>query len=126
MPGSITRRGNKSWRLKFEARERDPSTGKRCTRYVTIHGTKRQAQGELIRLLAEVENGTSVDPSRITVAEYLRGWLDRDTDLSPKTLERYRQLAERQVIPHLGSIFAPKAPAVANSRMACDATKSRW
>jgi len=104
MAGSIIRRGRRSWRLKFEAGERDTSTGKRRTRYVTVHGTKKQAQAELIRLLAQVENGTAVDPLRVSVADYIRGWFDCDTDLSPKTLERYRQLAEQQIIPHLGSM----------------------
>ena len=55
-------------------------------------------------MLAQVENGTAVDPLRVSVADYIRGWFDCDTDLSPKTLERYRQLAEQQIIPHLGSM----------------------
>src|SRR5437764_1722586 len=101
--GNITRRGAASWRLKFEAGVRDPVTGARRTRFVTVQGTKKAAQRELIRLLAEVENGTAVDPSRVTVAEYLRGWLEGDRDLSPKTLERYRQLVDQQIVPHLGS-----------------------
>jgi len=101
--GNITRRGKSSWRLKFEASERDPATGKRQTCYVTVRGTKKDAQRELTRLLAEVENGTAVEPSRLTVAEYLREWLGADEGLSPKTLERYRQLAEQQIIPHLGA-----------------------
>jgi len=45
-----------------------------------------------------------VAPSKITLAEYIRGWLDSPDGLSPKTLERYRQLAERQIIPQLGAI----------------------
>jgi integrase len=57
----------------------------------------------LTRLLAEVENGTAVDPSKLTVAEWLRGWFDDAPELSPKTLKRYRQLAEQQIIPHLGA-----------------------
>src|SRR5262249_56474944 len=58
---------------------------------------------------------TMPEPSNITIDEYLREWLDtgderhepsvRDGshDLSPKTVERYRELAEQQIIPHLGS-----------------------
>ena len=107
MSGNITRRGAHSWRLKYEAAEPDPLTGKRQTRYVTVRGAKKDAQRELTRLLATVENGTAVDPSRTTVAEYLRQWLDVGECLSPKTLERYRQLAERQIIPHLGATPAP-------------------
>ena len=106
--GNITRRGRNSWRLKFEAGGHDPVTGKRRTRYVTVRGTKKAAQAELIRLLAEVENGTSVDPSKVTVAEHIRSWLDSDVELSPKTKERYRQLAEQQIIPHLGATLLQK------------------
>jgi integrase len=103
MPGSITRRGKNSWRLKYESGDRDPITAKRQTKYVTMRGTKKAAQAELIRLLAAVGNGTAVDPSKTTVAEYIRTWLDSATHLAPKTLERYRELAEHQICPHLGA-----------------------
>jgi len=106
--GNITRRGKGSWRLKFEAGERDPATGKRRTRFVTVRGTKKAAQAEMIRLLAEIDNGTGVDPSKITVAEYVRTWMDGATHLAPKTAERYRELAEHQIIPHLGAIVLQK------------------
>jgi len=101
--GNITKRGSTSWRLKYEAGDPDSITGKRRTRYVTLRGTKEGAQAELTRRLAEVDAGTAVEPSRITIAEYLRGWLGTGEGLSRKTLERYRQLAERQIIPHLGA-----------------------
>jgi integrase len=106
--GNITKRGATSWRLKYEAGDPDPVTGKRQTRYVTFKGTKKAAQAELTRLLAEVDAGTAVEPSRVTLAEYLRGWLDTGEGLAPKTLERYRQLAEQQIIPHLGATLLQK------------------
>jgi integrase len=108
MSGNITRRGAHSWRLKYEGGERDPITGRRRTRYATVRGTKREAQAELIRLLAEVDAGTAVAPDKVTVAEYLRSWLAGHTALAPNTRERYRQLAEQQVIPHLGSVLLQK------------------
>jgi len=108
MTGSIIRRGRSSFRLKFEAGERDAVTGKRQTRYLTIRGTKKFAQAELIRQLSMVDNGTAVNPSKVTVAEHLRAWLDADTALSAKTKERYRQLAEQQIIPHLGGTLLQK------------------
>jgi integrase len=42
------------------------------------------------------------EPSKATVAEYLREWLNGSHGLAPKTAERYRELAELQIIPHLG------------------------
>lgn len=102
MRGSITRRGERSWRIKFEA-GRDPKTGNRLTHFVTVKGTKRDAQAELTRQLASLDAGTHVEPSKAALATYLRQWIDGHA-ISPKTAERYRQLIEQQVIPHLGAL----------------------
>src|SRR5262245_36852610 len=108
MTANITRRGKSSWRLKFEASDRDPVTRKRATRFVTIRGTKKEAQHELIRLLAEVDNGASVDPSRLTVGEHLRSRIAEADKLGGKTRERYIALIEQQIVPHLGNIALQK------------------
>ena len=53
------------------------------------------------------------------MAEHLRGWLGHPPkkdekippppgDLTPKTCERYRELAEGQIIPHLGAVLLQK------------------
>lgn len=104
MEGSVTRRGKHSWRLKFDVGT-DPSTGRRLTRYVTVRGTKKAAQSELARLLAAHDAGTLIEPTKVTVSEYLRSWIDtaEALSISPKTAERYRQLIERQMVPFLGS-----------------------
>jgi integrase len=105
MTGSIQRRGERSWRLKFDL-GRNPTTGKRSIQYVTVRGTKKQAQAELTRLLAARDTGTLVTPSKATLAEYLRSWISTVETLSiaPKTAERYRQLIQNQIIPHLGAV----------------------
>jgi integrase len=102
--GNITRRGAKSWRLKFDT---DASTsGERITRYVTVRGSKKAAQAELTRLLAAHDAGALVEPSKIDVTTYLRAWIQTASALSisPKTAERYRQLIEQQIVPHLGTL----------------------
>ncbi len=104
--GNITRRGKKSWRVKYEV-GRD-TNGRRQTRYITVRGTKRDAQKALINALHAVVHGTHVDPTAVTVAEYVRGWLAAPGDITPKTAERYVQLAEQQIIPHLGAIALQK------------------
>src|SRR5262249_17856038 len=98
--GSIRRRGRASWELKFDI---DPNhKGKRQTRYVSFKGKRRDAKKELTRLLGESDAGTLPEPSKVTVAKHLRSWLESDHDLAPKTRERYLELAELQIIPHLG------------------------
>jgi integrase len=104
MKGHIRRRGSGSWELKFDL-GRDPSTGRRKTQFRSFKGTKRKAQAELTRLLAQADDGFYVDPSRETVAEFLNRW-DRDwasTNVGPKSLERYRQIVRLNVIPYLGA-----------------------
>jgi integrase len=101
--GNITRRGKASWRLKFDDAP-DPVTGKRRTRYVTIKGKRQDAQRRLTEMLAAQYGGILVDPSEMTVATYIRGWLASPAGLAPRTVERYRQLAEWQIIPFLGAV----------------------
>jgi hypothetical protein len=71
MKGNLTRRGKSSWRLKFDS-GRDPDTGRRITKFVTLRGTKAQAQAEATKILAEVAAGTHVGPSKVTVGEFVR------------------------------------------------------
>jgi len=109
MKGHIRRRGEHSWELKFDIGA-DPLTGKRLTRYHSFKGTKREAQSELTRLLAAADAGSYVDPSKATLSEYLDRW-ERDwaaVNVSPKTIERYRELLKKHVRPHLGALRVQK------------------
>lgn len=103
--GSIRQRGKQSWGLKFDL-GRDPATGKRITRHITFRGTKREAQAELNRLLNRKNEGTYVDPTKMSVAEYLEHWLTVDIErrVARKTAVRHRQLVERQIAPRIGNV----------------------
>jgi len=101
MRGNITRRGKSSWRLKLDL---ESTGGQRHTRYVTVRGKRKDAERELTRLIATTDNGSFVEPTKVTVADYLRVWLSGPHGLAGKTAERYRQLAEQQIIPHLGAL----------------------
>ena len=60
----------------------------------------------------------------MTIADYLRRWLDADRGISPKTRERYRQLAERQIIPHFGALALQKLRPVQVSAWHSDLLKT--
>jgi integrase len=103
MTGHIRRRGEHSWELKFDLGT-DPATGKRITRYHSFKGTKREAEAELVRLKAGADRGEYVDPSKATVADFLDRWEQwAATQVSAKTLKRYKELAAHHVRPHLGA-----------------------
>jgi integrase len=102
MRGSIQRRGDRSWRISIEL-EPDPLTGRRRRLSETVHGTKRDAEARLAQLVHEHETGISVDPSRMTVAEWLRQWLAQHSPrLRETTAGRYRAAVENRLIPALG------------------------
>ena len=84
--GHMRRRGKRSWEIKFDL-GRDPATGKRKTHYRSFKGTKREAQAELTRLLNQSNEGSYVDRTKTTVAEFFDRW-ERDwasANVSPKT-----------------------------------------
>jgi integrase len=89
-------------------------TGKRKTRYASFKGTKREAEIELARLVSQNAAGAGIDPSRITVGDFFDRW-ERDwaaTNVSPKTLERYKQLLRLYVKPKIGGTRLQKLQAV--------------
>lgn len=94
--GAIDPRGKDRWRLRYRV------GGKRYTK--TVKGSITDARTALRALLKSADDGQHVAPDKTTIREYLRTWIDNDVGLSPKTRERYRQLAEHQIIPHLGAI----------------------
>jgi integrase len=103
--GNITRRGAHSWRLKFEL-GRDLASGKRQIRYVTVKGTKKQAQAELAKIIASSSTGQYVDVSKETVAQFADRWL-RDwaaTNISKQDLYRYEQLLRKHVCERIGTL----------------------
>jgi integrase len=106
MKGHIRRRGERSWELKFDA-GRNPATGERIIQYHSFKGTKREAQVKLAELIAAVSSGSYVELSKITVADFVRRRVDQweaaPDGITARTAQRYRQLTEHQIVPHLGA-----------------------
>ncbi len=98
--GGIDERSPGHFRLRYRV------DGKRFTK--SFHGSIGEARRELRRLIKSADDGQHVAPARTLIADYLRGWLAGDTGISPKTRERYQQLAERQIIPRLGTVALQK------------------
>jgi integrase len=112
--GHIRLRGKRSWELKFDA-ERDPATGKRKIQYASFKGTKKEAQVELARLIAAVGDATYVEPSKLTVAEHVGGRIDHwetSEAITARTAQRYRQLLNGQIRPHIGTRLVQKLSTV--------------
>jgi Arm DNA-binding domain len=69
MRGHIRERSPGCWAIVLD--HYDPMTGQRKRRWHSFKGTKREAQIECARLISELQRGTSIDPNKITVVEFL-------------------------------------------------------
>jgi len=81
--------------------------GKRKRRWHKLENCngKREAEKACERLIGQQGDGTYVDRSKMNVAEFVRERINQweaACDISARTAQRYRQLAENQIEPHLG------------------------
>jgi integrase len=107
MKGHIRERSPGHWAIVIDTH--DPATGKRRRKWHSFRGTKRQAQVECAKLIAEAQTGTALDPSRVTLREYLERWLTHiATQITPKTEECYREIVENRIVPALGNVTLAK------------------
>jgi len=76
--------------------------GQRQQRTKGKFATKDAALTAMAKLQKDVGDGTHVEGSRLTVGDYLRGWLD-GVDVRASTYNSYRLSVDR-LLPHIGSL----------------------
>lgn len=107
MKGHIRERSPGHFAIVLETR--NSATGKRRRRWHSFTGTKRQAQIECARLISEMSGGTYLEPAKITLAQFLEQWLANiKGNVSPRTHERYEEIAKKNLVPLLGAITLTK------------------
>lgn len=81
-----------------------PPGAKRRQRMRTGFATKAEALEAMAKLQADLARGTAVDPSRITVAEYLTGWLEtvRPPTLRPGAWASCEMHVRCYIAPRIG------------------------
>ncbi|MGH9170840.1 MAG: tyrosine-type recombinase/integrase [Acidimicrobiales bacterium] len=85
---------------RYDVRLRDPS-GRVYTR---TFATRKEAETFAAREKADRSRGAWVDPRRgnVTLAEWSQHWLSQRPDLRVRTIELYRGLLDRHILPTLG------------------------
>ncbi len=105
MNGSLRQRSPGSWELTIDTGR--GALGRRERRYVTVRGTKAQAQRKLREFLSAVDKGIGLPP---TGELLLRDWFDRwmAERITPlrrqRTKERYQEIIDRHIAPAIGHI----------------------
>jgi integrase len=101
--GHIRERSPGRWAIVIDIR--DPETGRRKRKWHSFEGTKREAQTECSRLITAVNGGGYAEPSKLKLGEYLETWLGNvQTQLAPKTFERYSDIVRKNINPLLGGV----------------------
>ena len=104
MRGHIKTRSKGSWTIIVNL-GRDPATGKRKQQWVTVRGTKKQAETRLAELLNQMDTGGFIKPTKETFGSFLQRYLDDyiSTQIRATTLEAYQQRG-KHLIDGLGHI----------------------
>ena len=106
--GHIRQRSPCSFELRYSLGT-DPATGKRRTVTTTVKGNRRAAEKELRRLLRTLDTGEHVDPSRMTVRQWLTTWLAAvREEVAPKSHERHAEIVQNFLAPALGNLSLVK------------------
>ncbi len=102
MRGHIRRRGS-TWAVVVDLGVDE--RGRRRQKWHSGFKTKKDASQGLTAILAKLQAGTYVEPTRQTVAQYLREWLPAiKSTVRPGTWSSYRTNVERHAIPRIGHL----------------------
>jgi hypothetical protein len=104
MKGHIRERSPGRWAIIIDVP--DPQTGKRRRKWHAFRGNKREAQRECARLISTIGQGSYVERSKTAVGDFVRARIEQweaAGDITARSAQRYRLLASRQIVPHIGA-----------------------
>lgn len=82
----------------------DPKTGKRKQKEVGGFRTKEEAEEAAVRIQAELLNGTYIEPTKLTVGEFLLDFVENTLkyEVAPNTYEQRLAYVKNHIQPHMG------------------------
>ena len=99
--GSITKRNDGRWMARFTVH-----TAKGPKRRHIYGRTRQEVATKLAKAMTDRDGGIELDPSSVTVNEYLQRWLNDSVkgSVRPITFESYERLVRVHVVPALGRV----------------------
>ena len=93
--GSIQKRGENSWRLRYYVGD--------VRHALTFRGTKKGAADRLRSLLTDANKGVHIATDKKTLAQWVDDWIGlKAAERQHKTVARYEDLLKKHVLPKLG------------------------
>lgn len=106
--GTIRKRQDGRWEGRATV-SYDEITGKQIQK--SVYGkTQREAREKMSKIIAEVDDGDYVEPSRIPLGNWLDEWIDLyvQHSVKPYTVDSYKSLCENHIKPLLGHVTLAK------------------
>jgi integrase len=109
MRGHLEKISKDSWTIVIE-KGKNPLTKTRERIKKAVQGNKRTAEKVMNEMLHQLQTGTYVEPTNLTIGDYFRYWLDTycQPNLASSTLHSYKAQINNHIIPRLGSIQLEK------------------
>lgn len=110
MRGSLTQRYKGSWTVILDlGYETDVTTGKRKRKqkWITVRGSKREAETKLAELVRAAHRGEFVEPTKMTLGQWLNEWVEKaikPPQRAQSTYDSYTRVISAYLIPALGSL----------------------
>lgn len=103
MRGHVTKKGKK-WYIVVDNGV-NPVTGRRKQKWISGYDRKKDAQADLSKILVEMQEGSYIEPTKMTVREFFIQYLAaRKINLRETTYYNYRKHINNHIIPKLGNI----------------------
>jgi integrase len=102
--GTIRQRKNGKWEGRFTY-GRDPFTGKQMQR--SVYGTShKEIQQKIREALIQVNNDSYINPTNLTLGEWLDTWLKtyQKNALKETTYNNYLTLTQKHIVPYIGKM----------------------
>lgn len=123
MKGHVTLQGQ-VWYAVLDTRD---AAGERKRKWHKLPNAKgkRDAQTQCAKLITDTESGAHIEPSKLTVAQFFDRWLKHvRPNVSPRTHERYTQIALKNIAPLIGGKLLSKLQPIDISRAYAAALES--
>ena len=109
MRGMLKQRYRGSWSLVLDDYETNPATGGRVRKrkWITFRGTRKQAERRLNELVHAADRGELVEPTKMTLGEWLVELLEKAIKPPRRTQSTYDEslrIVEKHITPKLGAL----------------------
>lgn len=104
MKGSIRKRGDKYCIVVYLGKD---SFGRKKQRWFSGYNSEKEAQKALPRILVKIQDDELLDNNKITLGTYANDWLKskiKMDDLSPTTIDGYKNIIANHIIPTIGNL----------------------